>query len=89
MGTALRELNKSLRNMISMRKMKGVTMLNSLEALGLSSTRGRSHPTGPTGVEAGGPAEPVAESVAEKNPASNSDRKSRLVTIVYSLYMFM
>jgi hypothetical protein len=35
MGTALRELNKSLRNMIFMRKMKGVTMLNSLEALGL------------------------------------------------------
>jgi hypothetical protein len=35
MGTALRELNKSLRNMIFMRKMKGVTMLNSLEVLGL------------------------------------------------------
>jgi hypothetical protein len=35
MGTALRELNRSLRNMIFMRKMKGVTMLNSLEALGL------------------------------------------------------
>jgi hypothetical protein len=35
MGIALRELNRSLRNMIFMRKMKGVTMLNSLEALGL------------------------------------------------------
>jgi hypothetical protein len=35
MGTALRELNRSLRNMIFMRKMKGVTMLNPLEALGL------------------------------------------------------
>jgi hypothetical protein len=35
MGTALRELNRSLRNMIFMRKMKGVTLLNSLEALGL------------------------------------------------------
>jgi lysophospholipase L1-like esterase len=35
MGTALRELNKNLRNMIFMRKMKGVTVLNSLEALGL------------------------------------------------------
>ncbi len=35
MGTALRELNRSLRNMIFMRKIKGVTMLNSLEALGL------------------------------------------------------
>jgi hypothetical protein len=35
MGTALCELNKSLRNMIFMRKMKGVTLLNSLEALGL------------------------------------------------------
>jgi hypothetical protein len=35
MDTALRKLNRSLRNMIFMRKMKGVNMLNSLEALGI------------------------------------------------------
>jgi hypothetical protein len=35
MGTALRELNKCLRNMIFMRKLKGVYTLNSMEALGL------------------------------------------------------
>ncbi len=35
MGTALRELNKCLKNMIFMRKMKGITTLNAIEALGL------------------------------------------------------
>ncbi len=35
MGSALGELNKCLRNMIFMRKLKGVFTLNSIEALGL------------------------------------------------------
>jgi hypothetical protein len=35
MGSALRDLNKCLRNMIFMRKLKGVYTLNSMEALGL------------------------------------------------------
>jgi hypothetical protein len=35
MGTVLRELNKCLKNMIFMRKMKGIIILNAIEALGL------------------------------------------------------
>jgi predicted lipase len=35
MGTALHELLKSLKNMIFMRKIKDVTVINSLEALGI------------------------------------------------------
>jgi hypothetical protein len=35
MGTALHELNKSIKNMIFMRKMKGITVQSSQEALGI------------------------------------------------------
>jgi hypothetical protein len=35
MGASLRELNKCLRNMIFMRKLKGISTLNAMEALGL------------------------------------------------------
>jgi hypothetical protein len=38
MGKNLHELNKSLKNMIFMRKLKNITLLNSLEALGIVST---------------------------------------------------
>ncbi len=40
MGTALHELIKSLKNMIFMRKIKGVTVINSLEALGIVPVTG-------------------------------------------------
>jgi hypothetical protein len=38
MGKSLHDLNKSLKNMIFMRKLKNISLLNSLEALGIVTT---------------------------------------------------
>jgi hypothetical protein len=46
MGNSIRELNVNLRNMVFMRKLKGVSVLNTVEALG-TSPGGNSERNGP------------------------------------------